>query len=66
MSNFVQCIKSNQSEFYNGQLSGSNLVVTTGDLSDCNVEIIQVGTYLDSTYISVNANSIQPIKYEIL
>ena len=31
-----------QEEFFNGQLSGSNLVVTNGILSDCNVEIIQV------------------------
>jgi len=31
-----------QEEFFNGQLSGSNLVVTNGDLSDCAVEIIQV------------------------
>ena len=31
-----------QEEFFNGQLSGSNLVVTNGTLSDCNVEIIQV------------------------
>jgi hypothetical protein len=32
----------NQEEFFNGELSGSNLVVTNGELSDCNVEIIQV------------------------
>ena len=31
-----------QEEFFNGQLSGSNIVVTNGDLSDCNVEILQV------------------------
>ena len=60
----VPFTQSSQTEFFNGQLSGSNLVVTTGDLSDCNVEIVQVGTYLDSTYITVGANSIQPILYD--
>ena len=44
LSGSVAFTQSNQSEFFNGQLSGSNLVVTTGDLSDCNVEIVQVYT----------------------
>jgi hypothetical protein len=38
----VSFVQSSQIEFYNGELSGSNKVVTNGDLSDCNVEIIQV------------------------
>jgi hypothetical protein len=38
----VGFIQSSQIEFYNGELSGSNKVVTNGDLSDCNVEIIEV------------------------
>jgi len=42
VSGAVPFIQSSQTEFYDGQLSGSNLVVTTGDLSDCKVEIIQV------------------------
>jgi hypothetical protein len=43
----------NQEEFFNGELSGSNLVVTNGELSDCNVEIIQV--YNTSSFPSLNA-----------
>lgn len=42
VSGAVPFVQSSQTEFYDGQLSGSNLVVTNGDLSDCNVEIIQV------------------------
>jgi hypothetical protein len=34
----------NQEEFFNGELSGSNLVVTNGELSDCNVEIVEIFT----------------------
>jgi hypothetical protein len=47
----VSFVQSSQIEFYNGELSGSNKVVTNGDLSDCNVEIIQV--YSDSNTINV-------------
>ena len=42
VSGAVPFVQSSQTEFYDGQLSGSNLVVTTGKLSDCNVEIVQV------------------------
>jgi hypothetical protein len=42
VSGAVPFVQSSQTEFYDGQLSGSNLVVTTGKLSDCKVEIIQV------------------------
>ena len=38
----VSFVQSSQIEFYNGELSGSVIVAETGDLSDCNVEIIQV------------------------
>ena len=40
----VGFIQSSQIEFYNGELSGSNKVVTNGDLSDCNVELLTVYT----------------------
>ena len=46
--------QSSQTEFFNGQLSGSNLVVTTGDLSDCEVTLKQV--YIDSSYTSLSTN----------
>ena len=58
LSGSVPFTQSSQTEFFNGQLSGSNLVVTTGDLSDCNVEIIQVyttaslGTLPNPVYVS--------------
>jgi hypothetical protein len=42
VSGAVPFIQSSQTEFYDGQLSGSNLVVTNGDLSDCKVELINV------------------------
>ena len=42
LSGSVPFIQSSQTEFFDGQLSGSNLVVTNGDLSDCEVEIVQV------------------------
>lgn len=44
LSGSVPFTESYQTEFFNGELSGSNLVVTNGDLSDCNVEIIQLYT----------------------
>ena len=50
VSGAVPFIQSSQTEFFDGQLSGSNLVVTTGKLSDCKVEIIQVYT-TSSIYI---------------
>ena len=42
LSGSVPFTQSSQTEFFDGQLSGSNLVVTNGSLSDCEVEIIQV------------------------
>jgi len=50
VSGAVPFIQSSQTEFFDGQLSGSNLIVTTGKLSDCKVEIIQVYT-TSSIYI---------------
>ena len=44
LSGSVPFTESYQTEFFNGELSGSNLVVTNGDLNDCNVEIIQLYT----------------------
>lgn len=40
----VDFVQSSQVEFYNGELSGSAILVEDGNLSDCNVEIIQVYT----------------------
>lgn len=42
LSGSVPFTQDSQTEFFDGQLSGSNLVVTNGDLSDCEVEIVQV------------------------
>jgi hypothetical protein len=42
LSGSVPFTESAQLEFFNGELSGSNLIATTGILSDCNVEIVQV------------------------
>jgi hypothetical protein len=42
LSGSVPFINSTQEEFYNGELSGSVITVTNGDLSDCNVEILQI------------------------
>ena len=47
-----------QEEFFNGQLSGSNLVVTNGNLSDCEVEIIQV-------YTTASLFSLNPLSFSI-
>jgi hypothetical protein len=60
----VSFTQNSQTEFFDGQLSGSNLVVTTQSLNDCNVSIVQVGTYLSGTLITINANTVQPIKYD--
>lgn len=43
-----------QEEFFNGQLSGSNLVVTNGDLNDCEVVLKQV--YSDNSYANLSSN----------
>jgi hypothetical protein len=57
LSGSVPFTSSAQEEFFNGQLSGSNIVVTNGDLSDCNVEIVQVyttaslGTLLNPAFV---------------
>ena len=40
----VSFTQDSQTEFFGGQLSGSNLVVTTGSLSNCNVTLQQVYT----------------------
>ena len=44
LNGLVPFINSTQEEFYNGELSGSVIQVTNGDLNDCNVEIVQVFT----------------------
>jgi hypothetical protein len=40
----VPFTQNDEAEFYNGELSGSFIEVTNGQLSDCNVELIQVYT----------------------
>jgi hypothetical protein len=42
LNGLVPFVNSTQEEFYNGELSGSVITVTNGELSDCNVEIVQV------------------------
>jgi hypothetical protein len=64
LSGSVSFTDYSQTEFYDGEFSGSAILVEDGDLNDCNVEIVQVGTYLDGTYINVGDNSIQPILYD--
>ena len=56
VSGAVPFIQSSQTEFFDGQLSGSNLVVTTGDLSDCKVEIVPLYTTA-SLFSNINPNS---------
>jgi hypothetical protein len=57
LSGSVPFTSSAQEEFFNGQLSGSNIVVTNGDLSDCNVELVEVyttaslGTLLNPAFV---------------
>jgi hypothetical protein len=43
-SGYVGYIHDSQDEFFNGELSGSVLTVTTGSLSDCNVVLHQIYT----------------------
>jgi hypothetical protein len=40
----VTFTNNSQIEFYNGALSGSTIIVETGSLSDCNVEIVEIYT----------------------
>jgi hypothetical protein len=42
LSGSVSFTESSQTEFYDGELSGSNLVVTNGDLNDCEVELLEL------------------------
>ena len=42
MSGSVPYTASYQYEFFNGQYSGSNIVISNGDLSDCMVNIVEV------------------------
>jgi len=53
----VSFTQDSQTEFFNGQLSGSGLVVDNyGKLNDCNVEIVQVYTTA-SLFSNINPNS---------
>ena len=51
LSGSVSFTDYSQTEFYDGEFSGSVILVENGDLNDCNVEIVQV--YSDSNSISV-------------
>jgi hypothetical protein len=42
LGGLVPFVNSTQEEFYNGELSGSVITVTNGDLNNCNVEILQI------------------------
>jgi hypothetical protein len=42
LSGSVSFTESSQTEFYDGELSGSNLVVTTGVLNNCEAELLEV------------------------
>ena len=56
LSGSVAFTQSNAQEFFNGELSGSNLVVENGELNDCNVEIVEVYTTA-SIVNNLNANA---------
>jgi hypothetical protein len=56
ISGSVPFTQSTAIEFFNGEFSGSNLVVTDGELSNCNVEIIEVYTTA-SLFTGVNPNT---------
>jgi hypothetical protein len=63
----VEFTDSTQAEFFNGQLSGSTIIVETGSLSDCEVEIIEIystssifnGNGLSSSITYNSANALQ-------
>jgi hypothetical protein len=56
ISGSVPFTQSTAIEFFNGEFSGSNLVVTDGELNNCNVEIIEVYTTA-SLFTGVNPNT---------
>ena len=56
LSGSIPYIDSYQTEFFNGEFSGSNLVVTTGKLNDCYVEIVEVYNTA-SLFSNINSNS---------
>jgi len=66
LSGSVPFTSSYQTEFFNGELSGSNLVVTTGDLSDCNVEIVQLynTASLGNLYDPAFTSTTNSVKYD--
>ena len=54
LSGSIPYIDSFQTEFFNGEFSGSNLVVTDNKLSDCYVEIVEI-------YSNTNLGTIQSV-----
>jgi len=58
LSGSIPYVDSFQTEFFNGEFSGSNLVVTTGKLSDCNVEIVEV---YNTASIPINSGFFAPL-----
>jgi hypothetical protein len=53
LSGSIPFTQNTEDEFFNGEFSGSFIEVTNGELSDCNVELVQV--YTTSSFPSLNA-----------
>lgn len=58
ISGSVPFTQSTAIEFFNGEFSGSNLIVTDGELSNCNVEILEIYTTA-SLVTNLNVNDPQ-------
>ena len=56
LSGSIPFTQNTEDEFFNGEFSGSFIEVTNGELSDCNVEIIQVYNTA-SLYSNINPNA---------
>jgi hypothetical protein len=52
VSGSIPFTQNTEDEFFNGEFSGSFIEITNGELSDCNVEIIQV--YNTSSFPTIN------------
>ena len=67
VSGSIPFTQTSQDEFFNGEISGSNLVVTNGELSDCNVTLQQVftvsGIVLDGSSPGGEVNYYIPSQY---
>jgi len=63
LSGSIPYTSSYQYEFYNGQYSGSNLVVTDGQLNDCMVNIVEVYSTgsVGNTFVTIDGLPYGPI-----